>query len=222
MTAEKITVRVELFSDMICPFCYIGKRRLDRALAEIGRRDEIEVVYRSFQLDPFAARVAGETLPEREMRFHGLSRETVDSRLGMVAAMAKEEGLDYDLGKALPVHTFDAHRLMHFAAEHGKAPELAENLLRAYAAEGRSIADHDTLVELAGAAGLDRERAKATLASDAYAGAVREDLDRAARLGVGGVPMLVIDGRRGMSAMESPDVLARMLTRSLERKSPAE
>jgi predicted DsbA family dithiol-disulfide isomerase len=152
------------------------------------------------------------------MRFHGLPRHAVDQRLGMVASMAAEEGLDYDLDRALPVHTFDAHRLMHFAAEHGRASELAENLLRAYTMEGRSIVDPGTLLELAAAAGLDAEQARSVLDSDAYADAVRQDLARAEALGIGGVPTLVIDERQGLSGMESPEVLAGVLNQILQRK----
>ncbi|WP_157250386.1 DsbA family oxidoreductase [Nonomuraea typhae] len=217
MTNHDITIKVELFSDMVCPFCHIGKTLLDQALDQFDQRDQVEVVYRSIQLDPSAARVAGETLPEREMRFHGLSRAAVSRRLGTVTAMAEAAGLAYDLDRALPVHTFDAHRLTHFAAEYGKAGELSGRLLQAYTSEGRSLADHDTLAELAAETGLDAEEARAVLASDRYADAVRADMDRAARLGVSGVPTLVIDGYQGIPAIESPAVLVEVFRKALAR-----
>ncbi|MFI6501665.1 DsbA family oxidoreductase [Nonomuraea typhae] len=217
MQNDNITIKVELFSDMICPFCHIGKTLLDQALDQFDQRDQVEVSYRSFQLDPSAARVAGETLPEREMRFHGLSRAAVRQRLGTVTAMAEAAGLAYDLDRALPVRTFDAHRLTHFAAEYGKAGELSGRLLQAYTSEGRSLADHDTLVELAAATGLDAGQAREVLASGRYADAVRADVARAARLGVGGVPTLVIDGYQGISAIESPEVLVEMFRKALAR-----
>ncbi|MEJ3655112.1 DsbA family oxidoreductase [Actinomycetes bacterium KLBMP 9759] len=207
-------MKIELFSDMICPFCYIGKRNLDVALEMFPHRDEVQIVHRSFQLDPSAAPVAGETLPEREMRFHGLARPAVDARLEMVADMARKAGLDYRLDLALPVRTFDAHRLMHFAEGKGKAPELAESLLRAYAVEGRSIADHDTLAELAADAGLDAEEARAVLASDAFHREVEADLRRAVDLGVSGVPTGVIDGTWELAVMGSPASVLRGLERA--------
>jgi predicted DsbA family dithiol-disulfide isomerase len=197
-------VEIELFVDMICPFCYIGKRNLDRALAEFANRDEVAVVHRSFQLDPNAAPVGGETLPEREMRFHGLPRSAVDGRLALVTAMAERAGLHYRLDRALPVRTFDAHRLVHFAAAHGRADDVEERLLRAYTMEGRSIADRDTLLDIAAAAGLDTGRARAVLESDEFASDVHRDLRRAAALGVAGVPTAVVDGERELSVMTSP------------------
>ncbi|WP_232666971.1 DsbA family oxidoreductase [Pseudonocardia sp. TRM90224] len=204
-------MRIELFSDMICPFCYIGKRNLDVALASFAHRGEVEIVHRSFQLDPSAARVAGETLPEREMRFHGLPRSAVDARLAMVAEMAKNAGLDYRLDRALPVHTVDAHRLMHFAAVTKRAGELAENLLHACAVEGRSIADHDTLVQLAVDAGLDADGARAVLDSAAFHSEVEADLRRAVELGVFGVPAGVVDGEWQLDLMTAPSRILRAL-----------
>lgn len=215
-------MEIELFVDMICPFCYIGKRNLDRALAEFAHRDEVTVVHRSFQLDPDAARTAGETLPEREMRFHGLPRAAVDARLELVTAMAERAGLRYRLDRALPVHTFDAHRFVQFAAAHGRADDVEERLLRAYTMEGRSIADHDILLDIAAAAGLDTGRARAVLESDEFADDVRRDLRRAAALGVAGVPTAVVDGNRELPVMASPAAVLddlRMLSDRATRRA---
>jgi predicted DsbA family dithiol-disulfide isomerase len=210
-------VEIEVFVDMICPFCYIGKRNLDRALAEFAHRDEVTVVHRSFQLDPDAARIAGETLPEREMRFHGLPRAAVDARLALVTAMAERAGLHYRLDRALPVHTLDAHRFVHFAAAHGRADDVVERLLRAYATEGRSIADRDTLLDIAAAAGLDPGRARTVLESDEFAAHVHRDLRRAAALGVAGVPTAVVDGGRELPVMASPAAVLDDLRTSWDR-----
>lgn len=203
---------IEFFSDMICPFCYIGKRRLESALTRMSGPTPITVTYRSFQLDPHAAREAGETLPERESRVHGLSRSAVAARLAMVTHMAADEGLDYHLDRALPVHTFDAHRLVRLASEFGKAGQMAENLMRAYAIEGLSIADHETLAMLATRVGLDRPLVLRSLRSDDYSDLVRSDLRRAADLGVRAVPTLIVNGNRMISGVEPVGVLTRELT----------
>lgn len=207
-------MKIELFSDMVCPFCYIGKRRLDRALARFPYRDKVEVVYRAFQLDPEASPDGHETLPERERRVRGIPLEVIRGRLEMVTELAASEGLVYDLTRALPVNTFDAHRLMHFAAGTPHLDAVAENILRAYAVEGRSIADHEVLADLAAKAGLDLEPTRAMLASDAHADDVRSDVARAHALGIRTVPSFVVDESVGFSGVDSTGTLLTLLERA--------
>src|SRR5262249_55942936 len=151
-------VKVEIWSDVVCPWCYIGKRRLERALAGFAHRDEVEVVWRSFELDPRSARgprPAGEDPLERLARKYGMTREAAEAAQRPVAAMAAGGGLTYRLDAAWPGNTFDAHRLLHLAAERGLQGAVKERFLAAHFVEARPLGDPETLVAVAAEAGLD-------------------------------------------------------------------
>jgi predicted DsbA family dithiol-disulfide isomerase len=195
-------MEIEIFSDMVCPWCYIGKRRLDDAVKELAL--PVELVWRSFQLDPAFPASAVATLHEVHVSRYGVSPEESTRRIGMVTELAAEEGLSYRLDRALMVNTFDAHRLVHHAAAHGRGTETAELLMRSYAIEGRSIADPETLDAVAATAGIERLR------PGRYGAEVQADRERARALGVSGVPTMIVDGRR---ALVSPttDELVRAL-----------
>jgi predicted DsbA family dithiol-disulfide isomerase len=207
-------VRVEIWSDVVCPWCYVGKRRFEKALANFDHRGDVEVVHRSFQLNPAAP--VGETSPRRAalMSKYGLSDEQVDAMNGRMEQTAAEEGLQYDLTGGVTGNTFDAHRLLHLAHERGRQDEAIERLYRAYFTEKRSLFDHDSLVELAGEAGLDREEVRRMLASDDYAAAVERDIDEARKLGATGVPFFVIDHRYGVSGAQPAQVFSQALDRA--------
>lgn len=177
---------IEVFSDLVCPWCYLGKRRLDLALARVER--PVEVRWRAFQLDPDYPTDVRWTLPEAHLRRYGLSQAENDRRLAMVSAVAAEVGLHYDLNRAVMANTRDAHRLVHHGRAHGKDAQVAELLMRAYAIEGRWIGDPATLNEIAAAAELP------PLSPGAYQAEVEADLERARQLGVRGVPTVVVDG----------------------------
>ncbi|HEX7002376.1 MAG TPA: DsbA family oxidoreductase [Trueperaceae bacterium] len=195
-------MKVEIFSDIACPWCYIGKTRFERALASYEHRDAVQVVWRSFQLDPDAPqREPGSTVDHLAHKY-GISRDRALAMMDGASQVAAEEGLEFHLDRALTANTFDAHRVAHLAAAMGKGREVMERLMRAYQAEGANVADHDTLVELAAAAGLDEREVRQALESGAYADAVEADLDRAAAYGVTGVPFFVFDQTHGASGAQ--------------------
>ena len=204
---------IEVFYDVLCPWCYIGKHRLQRVLEDFPGRDEVQLRWRSYQLSPDEGRSPGPTAAEAMASWTPPDR--LPGRLALIGRLGAELGLAIDLDKARPVNTFDAHRLTHFAADHDRAGALVEALLRAYQAEGRNVADHLVLLEVAQEVGLPAEEAGAVLAGDRYADAVTADQRRAAELRVSGVPTLVINGGQPFSGMQPPEVIRAELDRAV-------
>jgi predicted DsbA family dithiol-disulfide isomerase len=205
---------VQVWSDIVCPWCYVGKRRLETALADFPHRDEVQITWRAFELDPRAPRVRDVSVSYAE-RLARKYATTVDSAERMIRTMtetAAAEGLDFRFDRIRPGNTFDAHRVLHLAAAHGKGGEAKERLLRAYMTEGEPIGEPEALVRLAGDVGLDADEVRAVLAGDAFAREVRDEEDEAHAIGVGGVPFFVLDRRYGVSGAQPPDVLLRVLT----------
>jgi predicted DsbA family dithiol-disulfide isomerase len=204
-------MQVEIWSDVVCPWCYLGKRRFEQALASFEHGDEVEVVYRSFELDPTAA--PGVTTPTVGMltKKYGLSATEADAAQRQMEDRAAQDGLEFHMDGLVSGNTRDAHRLLQLAKDRGQQAELAERLHRAYFTEGRSIFDADSLTELAAEAGLDRAEAMAVLAGDAYADAVEADEAMAHSLGANGVPFFVIDRRYGISGAQPAPALAQAL-----------
>lgn len=195
-------MKVEIFSDIACPWCYIGKTRFERALSNYEHADAVEVVWRSFQLDPHAPTRDPGTTVDHLAHKYGVSRERALAMMDTATRVAAEEGLEFHLARALTANTFDAHRVAHIAAARGKAREVIARLMRAYQSEGANLADRGTLVALAAEAGLDETEVREALASGAYADAVEADLDRAAAYGVTGVPFFVFDETHGASGAQ--------------------
>ena len=201
-------MKIEIWSDVVCPWCYIGKRRLERALEKFEHADEVEITWRSFQLDPSAPE--GQAIPLMDYlagRFGPQSAQMTDRVIGI----ARTEGLEFDYGKALSVNTFHLHRLLHLAVDLGVADAAKERLLRAYFTEGADLSDLDTLVGLMKEAGVDPDRARQVLESDEYADAVRADIAEAHALGASGVPFFVIDRKYGISGAQPTDVFLQAL-----------
>lgn len=209
-------MQIDIWSDVVCPWCYIGKRRFERALAEFPGRDEVSVVWHSFELDPSAPVRRTESTVEHLSDKYGMSIEQVESMEANVTALAAAEGLDYRLSETKSGNTFDAHRIIHLAAEHGLQDQMKERCLRAYFTESLAITEPETLAELAGQVGLDPIEVEQVLGSDRFAAEVREDEALATRLGITGVPFFVLDGRLGVSGAQSTDVFAAALTRASE------
>jgi predicted DsbA family dithiol-disulfide isomerase len=201
-------VKIEIWSDVVCPWCYIGKRRLERALRDFDAADQVEVTWRSFQLNPdFPAGTAVPTPDYLASRFGPQAQEVT----GRVAFLGAGVGLNLRFENTLTVNTFDAHRVLHLAADAGLAGEAKERLLHAHFTEGADLSDHQTLARLAGEAGVPPDRARAMLASDEYADAVRADIDEARALGANGVPFFVIDRKYGISGAQPAEVFLRAL-----------
>jgi len=207
---EAVALNIEIWSDVVCPWCYIGKRRFEAAVREFD--GEVEVTWRSFELDPQAPATREHTATEHLAAKYGMSEEQAESSHAQMTELAAQEGLEYHFERARGGNSFDAHRLIHLAAAHGKQGEAQERVMRAYFTEGVAIGDREQLIALGDELGL--EDARAALESDQYADAVRADEVLAQRIGIQGVPFFVLDRRYGVSGAQPPDVLVQALERA--------
>ena len=223
-------LRVDVWSDIACPWCYVGKRRLEAALARLAREGgsdapTVEVAWRAFELDPSAPRERPTDLgyAERLAKKYGTSAKEAEGMIARMTETARADGLDFRFDRIRPGNTFDAHRLLHLAGERGMQDAVKERFLLAYMTEGEPIGDPETLVRLAEEAGLDAEEARAALASDAFAAEVRADEDEARELGISGVPFFVLGGKYAISGAQPVELLLRALTvASQELAAPLE
>ncbi len=204
-------MHVEIWSDLACPWCYVGKRLFDAALERFEDRDAVTVTYRSFELDPQAPAVREGSVVEQLARKYGITAERAAELNGQLTAVAETSGIDMRFDRVRSGNTFDAHRVVHLAAEHGRQAEVKERLFRAYFTEGESLSDHAALTRLAGEAGLPEEETSATLAGDRFAEAVRADEQLAAANGIAAVPFFAVDRRVGAAGAQDPAVLLDML-----------
>ena len=214
------SMQVEIWSDVVCPWCYIGKRRFEAALATFKHRDQVEITWKSFQLDPQAPRTSEGTLDQVLAKKYGVSAEKAAAMNARVTTLAAQEGLDYHLDLAHPGNTFDAHRLIHLAAAHGLQGEMKERLMRAYFTEGQPIGETETLVRLAADTGLDADEAREVLAADTYADEVVADEREARVLGISGVPFFVLDEKYGISGAQPVEVFQQALEQAWAESHP--
>ncbi|MFJ3191091.1 DsbA family oxidoreductase [Streptomyces griseoviridis] len=216
-------MRVEIWSDIACPWCYVGKARFEKALAAFPHRDGVEVVHRSFELDPGRAKDDVQPVLTMLTKKYGMSEAQARAGEENLGAQAAAEGLPYRTEGRDHGNTFDMHRLLHLAKEHGRQDELIQLLYRANFAEERSVftGGDERLVELAVAAGLDADAARAVLADPAaYADEVRADERAAAELGAGGVPFFVLDRTYGVSGAQPAEVFTQALTQAWGERAP--
>ncbi|MDX3373798.1 DsbA family oxidoreductase [Streptomyces cyaneofuscatus] len=205
-------MRVEIWSDIACPWCYIGKVRFEKGLAEFAHRDQVEVVHRSFELEPGRAKGKTEQVIDVLVAKYGRTREEAAAMVADVAANAQAEGLGYRSEGQETGSTFDIHRLLHLAKARGRQDELLTLAYRANFAEERSVFDEDVLLALAAEAGLDADEARAVLADpEAYADEVRADEREASELGANAVPFFVLDRRYGISGGQPSEVFVQAL-----------
>ena len=215
-------MRMEIWSDVVCPWCYVGKRRIETALAGSPHADDVEVVYRSFQLDPSAPREATEPLTEVLGRKYGGGADGARQMMAHVTEVAAAEGLDYRLDETLRGNTLDAHRLLHLALEEGgprRQGQLNEQVMAAYFTCAEDIADHGVLRKLAVDVGLDPARVDEVLYSDEFHDAVRADAAEAQAFGAGGVPFFVVDRTYVVSGAQPTEVLVGLLERAWSERS---
>jgi predicted DsbA family dithiol-disulfide isomerase len=212
-------MNIEIWSDVVCPWCYIGKRRFERAVASFGHPGEVTVTYRSFELDPDAPAQRTGTHAEHLARKYGMTVAQAEQASQQMTQRAAADGLEFRFDRIQGGNTFDAHRLLHLAKDHGRQPEMKERLLQATFTEGLPIADKPTLVRLATQAGLPAALVQAVLDGDAYADAVRADEQQAARYGITGVPFFVADGKFAVSGAQPPEVLLQFLRRAYDEPS---
>lgn len=219
-------MKVEIWSDVVCPWCYIGKRRFEAALARFEHRDDVEVHWRAFELDPSAQSApAGEPAdPERYAGRladkYGTSHAQAQQMLEHMTEVAAGEGLDFSFDRAVAANTVDAHQVIHLAGERGLQDAVKERLLRAYFTEGEAVGDQDVLVRLGAEAGLDAEEVRAVLAEGRYVDAVRADEAEAAALGARGVPFFVVDRRYGISGAQPAEQMLTVLERAWQESRP--
>ncbi len=206
---------VEIWSDIACPWCYVGKRRFERALAGFPHRDEVRVTWRSFELDPQAPRVREGDHDDHLAAKYGMTREQAAQMHANMTEVARGDGLDLRFDRVRGGNTFDAHRLVHLGAAHGRQDAIKERLMRAYFTEGEPVGDPATLERLSTDAGLPADEVAELLAGDRFAGAVREDERTAAELGVRGVPFFVVNREVAVSGAQQPEVLVALLERGL-------
>ena len=202
---------VEIWSDVVCPWCAIGKRRFERALEGFEHADDVEVVWRSFELDPTAPREATGSATQRLAEKYGVSVEQAEAMNARVTEQAAAEGLEFRMERTRPGNTVDAHRLLHLAKDRGVQHAVKERLLRAYFEQGEAISDPTTLARLGAEAGLDEDEAAKALAGDDHLAEVRADQAEARALGISGVPFFVLDRKYGISGAQPTELFAQAL-----------
>ncbi|MFD6878478.1 MULTISPECIES: DsbA family oxidoreductase [unclassified Streptomyces] len=212
-------MKIEIYSDVLCPWCYIGKSRIAKALDGFAHRDAVEVVWRSFELAPDADGVPGVTAAEAMEQW--TDPAAVPARIALIRSNGEQEGVELNLHKSRPVSTFDAHRLIHLATARGRVDAVLEGLFHAYHTDALNVADPEVLSGIAATAGLDADEVKELLEGDRYADRVAADERRAVRLGVSGVPSVVIDGRPPVSGVQDPAALTAALEAAWAQRAKA-
>jgi predicted DsbA family dithiol-disulfide isomerase len=207
-------MKVEIWSDVMCPFCYIGKRRFENALSQLPFKEEIEIEWKAFQLDPSIKTEPGKSIHQYLAERKGFSVEKAKELNDHVTGMAASEGLQYNFDKAIVANSFDAHRFAHLAKKAGKGLEAEEILFKAYFTEGKNISDSDTLVQLGIDIGLDGAAVKQALESDAHTKEVEQDIAEAEALAIRGVPFFVIDRKYAVSGAQATETFVQALGQS--------
>ena len=219
-------MKVEIWSDVVCPWCHIGKRRFEEALSRFEHRAAVEVQWRSFELDPSARSATGaehadaDDYARRLAAKSGTGLDEAQGMLGSMTAAAAAEGLDFHFERAVPANTFEAHQVIHLAGERGVQDQVKERLLQGYFSEGQAVGDREVLVRLAAEAGLDADETRSALEEQRYAAAVRADESEAAALGIRGVPFFVVDRKYGVSGAQPAEQLLAVLQRSWAEQRP--
>jgi len=213
-------MKIEVWSDFVCPFCYIGKRRLENALSQFPNKDKVEVEFKSFELDPNANLYSGKSIHEALATKYRMSVEEAKKANENVGLQAASVGLTFNFDEMKPTNTFDAHRLTKYAATVGKEKELTEKLLQSYFTDSKLISDYDTLIEIGQSVGLDEVEQRAILLDkDKFANDVRIDEAIANQIGVTGVPFFVINQKYSISGAQPTETFLRALNQVWEEES---
>jgi len=207
-------MKIEVWSDIFCPFCYIGKRKFEIALEEFSRKDEVEVVYKSFELNPNAAKSYDVDIHSLIASKYGISYEKAKINNDNIVEQAAEVGVTFNFDTLVPTNSFDAHRMIHFAAQYGKMKEMTEALFAAYFTDSKDVSDKETLANIAVVIGLDKEEALKALNSDAYGKEVRADEEEGSQLGVNSVPFFVFNRKFAVSGAQSPETFLSVLEKA--------
>ena len=218
MTPTMKRLPIDVWSDIACPWCFVGKRRLEAALDKFAHKEAVDVTWRAFELDPSAPKVRDSSVSyaERLAKKYGVSVEEAQGMIANMTQVARNDGLDFHFERVRSGNTFDAHRVLHLAATKGtKAQDaMKERLLLAYMTEGEAIGEHEVLVRLAWEAGLDANEVRAMLATDRYASNVRAEERDAQQLGIRGVPFFVIGEKYAVSGAQPAELLLGALEKA--------
>lgn len=209
-------MRVEIWSDIGCPFCYIGKQNFEAGVKDFAGKDDLEVVYKSFRLDPTADKEPEGSMAELLAKKYDKSVKEAEIMNSQVADAAKAVGLEFNMDKVVPSNSMDAHRLVKLAEEEGKESEAMDHLYKAYFTDGANVADTEALVRIGTDIGLDADKIREMLASDQYKEHVITDQNEANQLGAQGVPFFVIDRKYGVSGAQPPQAFKEALTKASE------
>ena len=207
-------MKVQIWSDVMCPFCYIGKRRFEDALQQFEHNADVEIEWKSFQLNPDLKTDTSLNVTEYLADIKGITIDHARQMNDQVTQMAAEVGLAYDFDKAVVANSFDAHRFAHLAKQNGLGDEAEEILFRSYFTEGKNIADHTILTDLGEEIGLDKAETEQTLTTNKYAVNVQQDIAQAQQLGIRGVPFFVMDNKYGVSGAQAVPVFLQTLQKA--------
>ena len=207
-------MKVDIWSDVRCPFCYIGKRKFEKALEKFPHKNEIEVNWHSFELDPTLKTNTAVSAIEHIADIKGISKEQAEGMHTHVTNVAKEIGLDFNFKKAVIANSFNAHRLIQLAKTKGLANETEEQLFNAHFIEGKNIDDNETLIQIGVSAGLNENDVKDMIASDSFSQEVRQDEMQAQSIGINGVPFFILNNKYAVSGAQSPDVFLQALSQT--------
>ena len=216
MSSTENKMKIEIWSDVVCPFCYIGKRKFEVALSDFKHANELEIIWKSYQLSPQMNTVPGKSIHQYLSEHKRISLEEATALNNQVADWARQAGLQYNFDKAIPANTFMAHRFSHLARVQGVQNEAEEKLFSAYFTEGKNIDDVDTLAQIGAEIGIDAGLVKSTLKSDEYAEAVRNDIQEAYRLGLRGVPFFVFNRKYSVSGAQDSNVFLNTLEKAYD------
>ena len=206
-------MKVEIWSDVMCPFCYIGKRKFEAALKQFDHREEVAIEWKSFQLDPSIVTDASKTIHEFLSERKGFSLEQAKQMNERVTKLAEKVGLEYRFDKAVVANSFDAHRFSHLAKQFKLQDEAEEALFKAYFTDGKNTADADTLCQIGENIGIDKEKVKAMLDSEQYTQEVNEDIEVARMIGVTGVPFFVFDRKYAISGAQESETFLELMNK---------
>lgn len=212
-------MKIEIWSDIMCPFCYIGKRKFEAALNRFENKEKVEIEWKSFQLNPDMQTDPDKNINEYLAEIKGWSLNQAKAMNASVAEMAKAVGLLYDFDKVVVANSFDAHRFIQLAKKNGKGDIAEERLFKAYFAEGKNIADHETLVQLGSEIGIDTEETRSLLNGSQMNTEVNQDIQEAQQLGIRGVPFFVIDRKYGISGAQESETFLQTLQKAEEEAS---
>lgn len=213
-------MKIEVWSDFACPFCYIGKTRFEQALNEFKQKNEVEVIYKAYQLNPNAPKQMVGDAVQSFAKSHGMSANDAKQRLKMFEQNAKSVGLTYNYDIIQMTNTFDAHRVAKYANQFGLEPKLTTRLMKAYFTDGKNVADKNTLIELSVEVGLNEEAVRTVIEENQFADQVKSEMMEARQVGVQGVPFFVINRKYGISGAQATDYFLQALKQIYEEEKP--